>query len=102
MADQMAEKDFGGNLDALMVDAKDNVAVCLHDIMDGKNTEVRLGKDNIILTADGAIPRGHKIAMKDILKGEKIVKYGEIIGQATQDITKGQHVHVHNVKTKKW
>lgn len=97
MVDQMAEKDFGGDLDALMVDDKDNVAVCLHDIEAGTEAAVRLGKDNIPVTAGGAIPRGHKIAMGDIAKGEKIIKYGEIIGQATEDIAKGQHVHVHNV-----
>ena len=97
MVDQMAEKDFGGDLDALMVDDKDNVAVCLHDIEQGTEAAVRLGKDNIPVTAGAAIPRGHKIAMKEISKGEKIIKYGEIIGQATEDIAKGQHVHVHNV-----
>ena len=97
MADQMAEKDFGGNLDALMVDKKDNVAVCLHDVGNGTKAAVRLGKDNISITSKGDIPRGHKIAMRDIIKGEKIIKYGEVIGQATLDISKGQHVHVHNV-----
>ena len=97
MADQMAEKDFGGDLDALMVDKKDNVAVCLQDVGDSTQAAVRLGTDNIIITSKGDIPRGHKIAMKDITKGEKIIKYGEVIGQATLDISKGQHVHVHNV-----
>ena len=78
MADQMAEKDFGGDLDALMVDKKDNVAVCLQDVGDGTQAAIRLGTDNIIITSKGDIPRGHKIAMKDITKGEKIIKYGEV------------------------
>ena len=37
--------------------------------------------------------------MKEIKKGEKVIKYGEPIGQATRDIKKGEHVHVHNIKS---
>ena len=43
---------------------------------------------------------GHKYALNDIKKGEDIIKYGNPIGQATDDIKKGEHVHTHNVKTK--
>ncbi|HAA93961.1 MAG TPA: flagellar biosynthesis protein FlgA [Rhodospirillaceae bacterium] len=93
----MAEKDLSGSLDALMVDEKDNVAVCLHNLDEGTEAAVRLGKENFPVTTAGAIPRGHKIAINDIAQGEKIIKYGEIIGQATEDIAKGNHVHVHNV-----
>ncbi len=42
---------------------------------------------------------GHKYAIKDIKKGEHIIKYGNPIGHATEDIKKGDHVHSHNVKT---
>jgi len=37
--------------------------------------------------------------LKEIKKGEKVIKYGEPIGQATTDIKKGEHVHVHNIKS---
>ena len=59
------------------------------------------GKDNvgINLTAEGNIPAGHKFALKDISKGEYVIKYGEIIGKATSDIKKGEWVHTHNVKS---
>jgi altronate dehydratase small subunit len=97
MADQMAEKDFGGTFDALMVDESDNVAICLHDLEAGTEAAVRLGKENFAVPGAAAVPRGHKLAVKEIAKGEKIIKYGEIIGQATEDIAKGQHVHTHNV-----
>ncbi len=97
MADQMSEKNFGGSLDALMVDESDNVAVCLHDLDQGSEAAVRLGKENFAVTAADAIPRGHKLAIREIAEGEKIIKYGEIIGQATANIGKGNHVHVHNV-----
>jgi len=48
------------------------------------------------------VPIGHKIALVDIKKGGTVWKYGQDIGKAVADIKKGEHVHVHNVKTKKW
>ena len=48
------------------------------------------------------IPLGHKIAMVDLNEGDTILKYGHAIGKVVKSIKKGQHVHVHNVKTKKW
>lgn len=45
------------------------------------------------------LENGHKYALKDIAKGENIIKYGYPIGHATDDIKKGEHVHTHNVKT---
>jgi (2R)-sulfolactate sulfo-lyase subunit alpha len=49
-----------------------------------------------------AIPIGHKVALVDIKKGDTVWKYGQDIGKAVADIGKGQHVHVHNLKTKRW
>lgn len=54
------------------------------------------------ITAAMDIPIGHKVALKDIAKGETIWKYGQDIGKAVADIAKGEHVHIHNVKTKRW
>ena len=45
------------------------------------------------------IPAGHKFAIQPIRKGEKVFKYGEVIGLATQDIQMGQYVHVHNIES---
>ena len=54
------------------------------------------------LTALDDIPMGHKIAIINILEGDTVIKYGHDIGRASHDIAKGEHVHVHNVKTKRW
>ena len=58
-------------------------------------------KDNVGVCLDGneQIPAGHKYALSSIRKGEYVVKYGEIIGRATQDIAKGEWVHTHNVQS---
>jgi len=45
------------------------------------------------------LENGHKYALRDISAGENIIKYGNPIGHATQDIKRGEHVHSHNVKT---
>lgn len=45
------------------------------------------------------LENGHKYALRDIKAGENIIKYGNPIGHATEDIKKGDHVHSHNVKT---
>lgn len=54
--------------------------------------------DNVAVMLEGE-NRGHKIALKDIKKGEKIIKYGFPIGHATENIKEGEWVHTHNIKT---
>ena len=63
----------------MIIHEKDNVGVCL----DGNET----------------VPAGHKYALRSIGKGEAVIKYGEIIGRATQDIAEGEWVHTHNVRS---
>ena len=54
------------------------------------------------LKAKMAVPIGHKVALTDIRKGDTVWKYGQDIGKAVADIKQGEHVHVHNLKTKRW
>jgi (2R)-sulfolactate sulfo-lyase subunit alpha len=54
------------------------------------------------LSARMDVPIGHKVALVDIRAGDTVLKYGQDIGQAKADIRKGEHVHVHNLKTKRW
>jgi (2R)-sulfolactate sulfo-lyase subunit alpha len=54
------------------------------------------------LKAKADIPIGHKVALKDIKAGDTIWKYGEDVGKATADVGAGEHLHVHNMKTKRW
>lgn len=77
----------------LILDARDNVAVCLVDLEAGDLIE----QDNIKIKVINRIARGHKIASKEIAKGEGIIKYGERMGHAVTPIAVGEHVHVHNI-----
>jgi (2R)-sulfolactate sulfo-lyase subunit alpha len=54
------------------------------------------------LEAKQDIPIGHKVALTDVAAGDTIIKYGEDIGRAVAPVGKGEHLHVHNVKTKRW
>lgn len=49
-----------------------------------------------------AIPIGHKLAIRDLAVNDTVIKYGEDIGHVVAAIQQGEHLHVHNVKTKRW
>lgn len=84
-------------LQALVLHSKDNVATAVRHLEKGKRISIKdVGNDADVILIQ-TIPFGHKFALKDIEPGEKIIKYGEVIGQATARINKGEHVHVHNV-----
>ena len=76
---------------AIIIDKKDNVAVALTDLKEGSLF------NSVTLLAD--ISQKHKFALKDIKKGEKVIKYGFPIGIAKENIRAGEHVHTHNLKT---
>jgi altronate dehydratase small subunit len=77
----------------------DNVAVSLQDIPAGTQIEVTFTKEeSTMITIKEEIKFGHKFAVRSIKKGTEIKKYGEVIGKALIDISKGEHVHVHNLE----
>lgn len=81
---------------ALKVDPKDNVAILLEDIAQGDSCAY---SDTEYQKANHDILFGHKIALMDIAPGEDIIKYGQIIGYATQSIKQGDWVHDHNIQS---
>ena len=81
--------------DVIKINQEDNVAVALRPIAQGE--ELAIGDVSVVAAQE--IPQGHKIALKPIKAGEKVVKYGFSIGFAKEDIGTGQWVHVHNLKT---
>lgn len=85
-------------INSLMIDEKDNVAVAIEPIKKGSEVNCKIGNEVISFIAKQDIQIYHKIASKDIKKGETIVKYGQHIGLAGTDIEVGEHVHIHNVQ----
>jgi altronate hydrolase len=77
----------------LKIHPDDSVAVALEPLT--KGTEI----DAFGLTLLADVPQAHKFALTDIAAGDKVIKYGAVIGLAREAIAKGAHVHVHNLKT---
>jgi (2R)-sulfolactate sulfo-lyase subunit alpha len=88
----------------LVHDPKDDVGVAVVDIESGAKLSGRILANNKTITAEAiqAIPLGHKIALRDFAVGDAVTKYDCVIGKVVQPIQAGQHVHVHNLKTKRW
>jgi altronate hydrolase len=80
---------------AIRVHPQDNVAVVAADVSAGGAVHL---DDGTNLRAVEAIARGNKVALSPIASGEAVIRYGEEIGKATQDIAAGQHVHTHNMR----
>ncbi len=86
---------------ALRIHPEDTVATVLADVEEGDEVTVISddGKTLRAIVATGAIPMAHKVSLEKTEVGEKIVKYGEVVGRATHSIGKGAHVHTHNVES---
>lgn len=87
--------DIGEQLHVLQVHPRDNVLVALQPLAQG----VALPEPFAQLSAQQAIPAGHKVALTNIAKGQPVIKYGFAIGAATTDINAGEHIHSHNLAT---
>ncbi len=85
--------------DAILIKKEDNVATALRDLEVKQEAVIRLDKDEKIITITEPIPFGHKFAVRKIIKGENILKYGEVIGRATRDIEAGAHAHIQNIES---
>ncbi len=89
----------------LVHDKRDNVGVVVVENLqagdemfcvvteDDSDFKLRLKQD---------VPIGHKVALTDLKEGDTIIKYGEDIGRVITPVATGEHVHVHNLKTKRW
>jgi (2R)-sulfolactate sulfo-lyase subunit alpha len=88
----------------LFHDKKDNVGVAVVEIKAGEKITGSCLEDGkqITLDAKEAIPLGHKVAIAAVKQGDSVIKYGVVIGRAEKQITAGQHVHVHNIKSNRW
>ena len=93
------------NTDVIIHDEKDNVGVVVIEKVTPNqdcNCWIMENDKSAKIQSKSEIPLGHKIAMKDLKEGDTILKYGHDIGKVVKHINKGEHVHVHKVKTKKW
>ena len=89
----------------LVHDRRDNVGVV---VVEGLTAGTELicvvteDDSEFRLEAKADIPIGHKVALTDLREGDTVIKYGEDIGRMVGSAETGGHVHVHNLKTKRW
>ena len=88
----------------LVHEKADNVGVATVDIKSGETAQGLYmdSQDPVEKKALQDIPLGHKIALGDIKSEASVIKYGADIGRVVADIKAGEHVHTHNLKTRRW
>ena len=79
----------------IIIDSKDNCGTALDNI----SQDAKLDLINKTIKINNFIPLGHKFAITDIKKDSYIIKYGEVIGVSTEDISKGDWIHTHNIRS---
>ncbi|MEK9687204.1 MAG: UxaA family hydrolase [Gammaproteobacteria bacterium] len=86
-------------------DKADNVGVVVVEGVEAGNDlfcVVTEDNSDFTIKTNHDIPIGHKVALQDFKEGDTVIKYGEDIGKIVQDVAKGDHIHTHNLKTKRW
>ena len=89
----------------LVHDPRDNVGVVVVEgLQAGTEMLCVVTQDNtdFRLVAKMDVPIGHKVALRDLRSGDTVIKYGQDIGRMVADARQGEHVHVHNLKTRRW
>lgn len=88
----------------LMHEKDDDVGVAVMDIKAGSEigaaTLEGVPVGSVKVTQD--VPLGHKVALKPMAQDKPVIEYGQVIGRAMKEIGRGDHVHVHNIRTLRW
>jgi hypothetical protein len=79
----------------LLMSPEDNCLIARVDIKAGDAASI----DGRPVTLPGNVHLGHKVARRDLQAGDKVLRYGAIIGTATAPIAIGAHIHTHNLES---
>jgi hypothetical protein len=74
---------------------EDNCVVVARALRRGERVTI----DGAPVDVERAVGVGHKLARRPIARGEKVLKYGAVIGTASAPIARGEHVHTHNLES---
>lgn len=89
----------------LVHDHRDNVGVIVVEGLEaGTEMLCVVTEDNseFRMKLRQAVPIGHKVALTNLLAGDTVIKYGQDIGRTVGAAARGEHVHTHNLKSKRW
>ena len=79
----------------LLLHPQDNCLIACTPLATG--TRLRLDRGEITLSQDVAL--GHKIARQTLRSGDKVLRLGAVIGSVTREVSPGEHLHLHNLKS---
>ncbi len=79
----------------LLLHPDDNIVVARRDIAAGEQVEI----DGQSFTIPAAVELGHKLARRDIPAEARVLKYGAPIGSMKTAVVRGEHVHMHNLRS---
>jgi altronate dehydratase small subunit len=82
---------------ALLMNKSDNVVTVISLIIEQEEVIFESEGNLIHIKVKNTIPFGHKVAISDIKKGDTVIKYGTVIGEAKENIEAGDYVHTHNL-----
>jgi (2R)-sulfolactate sulfo-lyase subunit alpha len=81
----------------------DDVAVAVQDVEPGQALIVFMDSERAAeLEVVERVPLGHKVALSDLEEGADLIEYGVPVGRTRQPVRKGQWVHVHNLRSRRW
>lgn len=86
-------------INGIMIDPADHVVTLSSAVKAGDAVSYLKGGKVCSQTAAEEIPQYHKMAVTSIEKGQKVMKYGAWIGEATKEIAAGSWVHTHNLQS---
>ena len=88
----------------LIHDDADDVGVAVSDLESSQDvTGLYMNSGNTVeLKSRDAIPLGHKIALRDLVEGADVIKYGVRIGRTSTTVQEGDYVHTHNLRSARW
>jgi altronate dehydratase small subunit len=86
-------------VNSVIMNEMDTVVTVTSRVSAGGDVSYITNGVNHKVKANSDIPINHKVAVKNLVKGNEVYKYGEIIGYATADINVGDHVHEHNLSS---
>ena len=97
MANPSSEPGF------LLHEHGDVVAVAVRDLEPGQvEGRYLTGEETVTIELNHSVPLGHKLALTDIREGADVIEYGQRVAHATAPISKGDYIHVHNVRSARW
>ena len=88
-------------MNAILIHNDDNVVTVTESLQAGSVAMYQKNEEVVKIVTLEEIPKFHKIAVADIEKTKPVYKYGQLIGEALENITKGSHVHDHNITSPK-